>query len=200
MTLFVSPFWPMVGDVDISERLAEIAGRGHEIAQHTHYYSWDGIPRPDYRKRVDLSGENVRHCLGRDYTALCRAGSRPAGFTSGGWETHETIPEWLTSNGFAYDCTPRSYQPAVDGVVPVGPSPRSVPTTHSLRLALLDLRDARLAGCTLGSGGRRYALCYSHDYDLVRPGRLTAMKAVVLMGGRGSTCTTVGNMVETVAP
>lgn len=199
MTLFVSPFWPMVADIDIAGRLTEIAGRGHEIAQHTHFYAWDGVPGSEYRKRTDMSPDNVLGCLGRDYFSLCESGFRPVGFTSGGWEAHAVIPGWLSDNGFTYDCSTRTYQAPAGPVSPPGSPVLDVATTHSLRLALLDLRDGRLSGRPISAHGRPYALCYTHDYDLLRPGRLAAMKAVVLMGSRGSRCTAVGDLVEAVA-
>jgi len=191
MTLFVSPFWPLVYDVDITSRLAEIAGRGHEIAQHTHYYDWDGQLPDRYRKRTELADANVVRCLDRDRDALCQSGFVPLGFSSGGWESPAALPPWLASHGFAYDCSRRAY-------VAGDPSRASgavldIPTTHSLKSALRDVVLGRLAGQRVGSAN--VAVYYAHDYDLVSATRRLAATAVARWPRHGRRCVRVDEVV-----
>jgi hypothetical protein len=195
MTLFVSPFWATVEGLRLDDRLAEIAARGHEIGQHTHYYDWSGQPASSYRKATVLADDNVRRCLDRDYAALVGAGVRPRGFVSGAWARPPALPGWLIDHGFAYDCTGRVYS---DDAQPVsaGPGLLSVPTTHSLRRAVVDLLDGRLARHRIGP--MAYALFYAHDYDLGRRGRAAMFSLVARWPGRGTACSTVGRLATVV--
>lgn len=194
MTLFVSPFWALVHGQSIAARLGYIASQGHEIAQHTHFYDWDG-QRPDrYRKRTDLSDDNVLRCLTRDHRLLVDAGFRPQGFVSGAWERRAVVARWLAETGFVYDCSVRSYLPnPMEPDDALAPGVTSVPTTHSLRRAIADMTDGRLDAATVGC--LRYSLCYSHDYDLTAPGRRIAAAVLARWAQRLGGATTVGEVV-----
>lgn len=84
MTLFVHPSSAIVAGADLAPRISGLMDRGHEIAQHTHFYEWrEGVQPPPGKPASDLSVENVRRCLERDRSYLRAAGAEPVGFTSG---------------------------------------------------------------------------------------------------------------------
>ena len=197
MTLFVSPFWPHVHGIDIAGRLAEVAERGHEVAQHTHYYDWDGEAPDRYRKRTDLSDDNVRRCLDRDHGLLCEAGFAPRGFTSGGWKNPPALASWLSGHQFAYDCSRRSYvggDPSrAAGSAGAGDNVVDLPTTHSLRAAV----RARGIGRLVGEAG--VIVYYAHDYDLLSPTRRLAMAAVARWRPSSARCERVDTVVRLIS-
>lgn len=95
-TFFVYPFRAVVAGCEDAalKRVQALAEAGHEIAQHTHFYLGDRIDKPG--KITDLSPENIRNCLERDYKWLARI-KPPYGFTSGGWAVTESLYPTLAS-------------------------------------------------------------------------------------------------------
>ena len=82
-TVFVHPFSAIEAGVDLGPRIQNLLGRGHEIAQHTHYYA----PRAPgaTTKPVDrMDPENVVRCLDRDLRYLREAGVDSRGYVAGG--------------------------------------------------------------------------------------------------------------------
>jgi hypothetical protein len=78
------------GRKDILDRVKRLAAMGHEIGQHTHFYSGRAVEKP--HKTNDLGEDNVRGCIQRDHEYLCRAAT-PEGFTAGdGWCRMRSMP------------------------------------------------------------------------------------------------------------
>ena len=103
-TFFVYPFRAFVAGKDVLDRVKKLAALGHEIGQHTHFYSGRAVEKP--HKTNDLGEENIRGCIQRDYAYLCRAVT-PDGFTSGGWLVPDSLYATLINLGFKYDCSAR---------------------------------------------------------------------------------------------
>ena len=139
-TVFVHPWEAILAGADLGPRLRELADRGHEIGQHTHYYSVSAGRTVTNR---DLSPSRIRACLDRDFGYLEQAGLRPRGYVSGGWAIHDEIYTWLRERGFDYDCSYRTYElgyrnpNATQGDRASGPFPSGgvlvIPTTGSAR-------------------------------------------------------------------
>jgi len=169
-TFFVHPFQAIRADIDIGERIRELAARGHEIGQHTHFYATydDGDGR--VRKETRADAATVERCGDRDLAYLVAAGTKPAGFVSGGWAMSPDVMAWLEARGFGYDCSFRTYVPAtVPHTTDVVSGPRrigsvvEIPTTSTLRDEVRRFRLARSASV----GDVRYHLSYLHDDDLL---------------------------------
>lgn len=174
-TFFIYPFRAVVAGREISVRVRTLAvDYEQEVGQHTHFYAGRSLEKPD--KSSDLSPENIRSCIERDFKWLCRI-SQPRGFTAGGWIVTEAVFESLVDLGFNYDCSARV--PSLRKGVETGPNlwlaeaqkrliqnrPLIlVPTTHTLRTSLLTKRNLT----TPLKAGHRYQLSYLHDYDLLR--------------------------------
>jgi len=170
--------------VDLTARLAELAGRGHEIGMHTHFYELTGLPgrTTGFVKRSLLTPANVHRCLDEDRDSLLAAGQHPVGFVAGAWVSRDSVFEWLGEHGFRYDCTHRTFplrrpNPDTragdnhDSASWIG-SVLEVPTTTPLstlaqRLAPLVPRSPMAPV--------DYIMVYLHDYDL-----LDARKRAVL--------------------
>ena len=104
-TFFIYPFRSVVAGRDISDRVRALAANyEQEIGQHTHFYAGKSLYKPN--KRNDLSAENIRNCIERDFQWLCRI-SKPRGFTSGGWIVTDAVYSALMNLGFDYDCSAR---------------------------------------------------------------------------------------------
>ena len=193
-TFFVYPFRAIVaGREEIAfERVKRLHEEGHEIGQHTHFYAGTAIDKPN--KVTDLSNENVRYCLERDYQWLERIVS-PQGFTSGGWAVPEALYPTLAKLGFRYDCSPLS--PMLKGrhfanaLYLEHPEVRRwgensillLPTTHTLKKMF---RLPKQYG--LLRQGVRYRLVYFHDYDLLRWQVYAAVLLILHFGGTWRTC------------
>ena len=108
-TLFVHPYEAIEAGVDIGPRIRELLARGHEIAQHTHFYE-ERDSGTSGKPRTDLDPRNIGRCLDRDLANLRAMGADPNGFTSGGWAVQPTVETWLADNGFGYDCSFRSFE------------------------------------------------------------------------------------------
>ena len=189
-TFFIYPFRSVVAGRDISDRVRALAANyEQEIGQHTHFYAGKSLYKPN--KRNDLSAENIRNCIERDFQWLCRI-SKPRGFTSGGWIVTDAVYSALMNLGFDYDCSARV--PALRKGRKAGPNlwlteaekrfiedhPLIlVPTTHTLRNRLLGKR--RLTSSL--KAGVEYQLVYLHDYDLLRPPVLLEL-SLALMASR----------------
>jgi peptidoglycan/xylan/chitin deacetylase (PgdA/CDA1 family) len=176
-SFFVCPLRASTSGVDIAPRIREIAARGHEVGQHTHFYALqagEGGP-PRFEKRTDLSPDNVRRCLDHDLAVLRRAGIQPRGFVAGAWAIDDTVLAWLGENGFAYDLSFRSFPlryesvPAARGEGCWAPFRQGalleIPTTASLALALRQALLGRERWPMLGAD--RFQVLYLHDYDLL---------------------------------
>src|SRR5687768_1774765 len=75
VTFLIYPFRSIMVGKDISNRVKELANRGHEVGQHTHFYIGNVTDRP--YKRNDLSDNNIRACITRDYQWLQACGIKP---------------------------------------------------------------------------------------------------------------------------
>jgi hypothetical protein len=160
-TFFVYPFPAECAGRDIRAQIGELAGLGHEIGQHTHFYAGEQIRRP--YKRDDYSLQNIRECLRRDHDLLSLSGVTPEGFTSGGWMFNQGVVEELISLGFVYDCSTRT----------PGPRRGSLPYANLYRGAagqIMLLPTNASVGQWLKQG-RVFkppaGVIYLHDYDLL---------------------------------
>ena len=183
-TFFVHPFWPRRAGVDITGRVQTLADLGHEIGQHTHYYT---EIQADGTKLSDHGDDTVTRRLDEDHRWLEAAGFSPKGFVSGAWDKPPAQPAWLDANGFDYDCTTRAYRPTA-GV------PSSPGTLHGdvLRLPTTAPLSAAARGAlrphppVLRAGNVEYQLLYFHDDDLLLRTKRLALRATVrLMRSRG---------------
>jgi peptidoglycan/xylan/chitin deacetylase (PgdA/CDA1 family) len=191
-TLFVHPFEAIESGVSLAPRVAELLDRGHEVAQHTHFYEERGAGARG-KPRTDLDPGNIRRNLDRDHEYLRSLGADPKGFTSGGWVIEPEAEAWLAEHGFAYDCSFRSFdlrypspaaapgggygRPQIAGLL------LRLPTTASLRGAVWSVAGRRRT--SLDVGNLAYSLAYSHDYDLLVPLRALASALVVEGWSRG---------------
>ena len=189
-TFFIYPFRAVVANRDISDRVRTLAvDYEQEIGQHTHFYAGRSVNQPN--KRNDLSPENIRNCIERDFQWLCRI-SQPRGFTAGGWIVTEAVFGALVNLGFDYDCSARV--PSLRKEQEAGPNlwlaepekrliqDRSltlVPTTHTLRNSVWGTRRIT----TPLNTGDQYQLVYLHDYDLLRMPVFLGL-SLQLMAGR----------------
>lgn len=161
---------------DVSARVREIAARGHEVGQHTHFYAGVAVERP--HKRTDLSDRNVRECIERDRAWLAKCGVEPKGFCGGNFMMTEAAFEALAEAGFTYDCSARmtwernNYEaphPWSDRAEVLRIGERSLvllPNTEYLTLRqVLDPRRRNRSTPLLN--GTSYQLVMNHDYDLL---------------------------------
>ena len=188
-TFFVYPFRAVVSGRDISDRVRALAvDHKQEIGQHTHFYAGSSLAKPN--KRNDLTPENIRNCIERDFEWLCRI-SKPKGFTSGGWIVTDNVYPVLIDLGFDYDCSarvpalrkgretaPNLWLTAAEKRVIQDRPLILVPTTHTLRNRLLANR--RLTNCLKAGAG--YQLVYLHDYDLLRAPVLLGLSLALMAG------------------
>ncbi len=201
-TLFVHPLQAIESGVDLGPKIRELLDRGHEIAQHTHFYA----PRTERHRGKPptlATPHNIRRCLDRDLAYLLAAGADPKGFTSGGWAIEPEVGGWLDEHRFAYDCSYRSFglryvsAAAEAGGGRLRPervgSLLQIPTTLPLREAVLGIvtRQRR----RLRAGPVPYELVYVHDYDLASTIRSRAALAVIGSWSRGAgRWTTAGDL------
>jgi peptidoglycan/xylan/chitin deacetylase (PgdA/CDA1 family) len=177
ITFLVYPLRSIAAGRDVRARVQELAERGHEVGQHTHFYVGQVTERPD--KRSDLSDKNVRECILRDYLWLTDAGSEPKGFCAGNFMMTETAFETLAELGFAYDCSARLPWERKNFELPYpwleaaqvrnygGRRLALLPNTEYLTLPqFLDPRR-RNRRAALVNGGSEYQLIMNHDYDLL---------------------------------
>lgn len=173
-TFFVYPFRAVVADKDILDRVKRLAALGHEIGQHTHFYSGRAIEKP--HKKNDLGEHNIRGCIQRDYEYLFRVVT-PEGFTAGGWLVPDALYATLIDLGFKYDCSARVpalrqgsrsqhtlWLEQVQTRQSAAGSVNLFPTTHTLSDNLLRRRSDFLPL----NPQHGYQLIYLHDYDLLR--------------------------------
>jgi peptidoglycan/xylan/chitin deacetylase (PgdA/CDA1 family) len=176
-TFLVYPLRSVAAGRDVRVRVQELAERGHEVGQHTHFYVGQVTERP--HKRSDLSDKNVRECILRDYLWLKECGTEPKGFCAGNFMMTETAFETLAELGFTYDCSSRLPWDRKNFELPYswleGARVRNfhgrplvlLPNTEYLTLPqVLDPRRRnRRASLMNGNGG--YQLIMNHDYDLL---------------------------------
>ena len=176
MTFLVYPMRSVAAGRDVRERVKEIAARGHEVGQHTHFYSGAATERP--HKRTDLSDRNVRECIRRDRAWLAECGVEPEGFCGGNFMMTDAAFEALAEVGFTYDCSARMTWERDNYEAPHPWGDRAevrrfegralvlLPNTEYLTLPqLLDPRRRNRA--TPLSNGTSYQLVMNHDYDLL---------------------------------
>jgi peptidoglycan/xylan/chitin deacetylase (PgdA/CDA1 family) len=176
ITFLVYPLRSIFAGCDVRERARELAARGHEVGQHTHFYAGHVTERP--HKRTDLSDRNVRECIMRDRAWLKECGIEPKGFCGGNFMMTEAAFETLAANGFKYDCsarlpwerndfeTPHTWMEGAEVRHFEGRSLVLLPNTEYLTLPQFlhprrRNRSARLAD------GSSYQLVMNHDYDLL---------------------------------
>ncbi len=171
-TFFVYPFRAQVDGKDITERVQELASLGHEIGQHTHFYSGRKINKPG--KIDDLSDTNIVRCITRDFKTLQKMGFAPKGFTAGAWFVNRTVLDAVVGLGFLYDCSaqfpkPKAMQESAHHIWLRCPEFYTnaqgqvicLPTTSSLGEWFKWGRHVRTGGAL------PYQLIYLHDYDLL---------------------------------
>lgn len=171
-TFFVYPFRAQVANRNIKERVQALAGLGHEIGQHTHFYYVDNIDNPG--KTNDFSAINIERCLHRDYETLSRMGYTAKGFTAGSWVVNETVWDVLIQLGFSYDCS--TLFPKPGGTVNSTDmrwleSPQLYTNEGGQLLCLptsCSLGEWFKWGYRIKTNGRvPYRIVYVHDYDLL---------------------------------
>jgi peptidoglycan/xylan/chitin deacetylase (PgdA/CDA1 family) len=176
ITFLVYPQRAVAAGLDVRGRVREIAARGHEVGQHTHFYAGGATERPD--KRTDLSDRNVRECIARDRAWLADCGVEPKGFCGGNFMMTEVAFEALAESGFRYDCSARMTWERDNYEAPHPWSDRAevrrfggrplvlLPNTEYLTLPqLIDPR--RRVRSTPLLNGTSYQLVMNHDYDLL---------------------------------
>jgi hypothetical protein len=177
ITFLVYPLRSVAAGRDVKARVREIAGRGHEIGQHTHFYVGQVTERP--HKRSDLSDKNVRECISRDCDWLRNCGLDPQGFCAGNFMMTETAFKTLAELGFVYDCSARLPWERRNFEAPhtwleaacvrdFGGRPLVLlPNTEYLTVSqVLDPRR-RNRRASLVNGSSKYQLIMNHDYDLL---------------------------------
>jgi hypothetical protein len=170
---YVYPFPAVVSGVDISGRIRTIESAGHEVGQHSHFYSGARISKPE--KRNDLSEENVHACIARDAAFLRSVGVTPKGFVAGAWHVTDAVLDSLVEEGFSYDCSARTpvhgygvggadlewlTAPAIESRS--GGDLVRVPTTCSLG------EWFRWGRRVTVEGREPFQVVYLHDYELLR--------------------------------
>ncbi|HZT59136.1 MAG TPA: polysaccharide deacetylase family protein [Pyrinomonadaceae bacterium] len=178
ITFLVYPLRSVVAGSDVRARVRELAERGHEIGQHTHFYAGGETERP--HKRTDLSDRNVRECIARDRLWLGECGVEPKGFCGGNFMMTEAAFEALADAGFTYDCSARLPWERKDFETPhpwaEGAEVRRfggralvlLPNTEYLTLPQMLHPRRRKRRAKLANGGGFYQLVMNHDYDLLR--------------------------------
>ena len=171
-TFFVYPFRAQVVGQDVTDRVRVLAGLGHEIGQHTHFYAGTKLDKPG--KVDDLSEANIAHCLSRDFEKLESIGFSPKGFSAGSWFVNETVWDTLLELGFIYDCSAQLPKPQKNAESPYNRWLRAPEFYTNGQGRILCLPTT----CSLGEwfkwrgklkteGRVRYQLIYLHDYDLL---------------------------------
>jgi len=108
-TFFIYPFRAAVAGKDVKAKIKILHDMGHEIAQHTHFYKGTKIEKP--YKENDLSRDNIKYCLERDFSYIYQAIKiRPRGFVAGGWVVNNVVMEELVTLGFEYDISHFSFR------------------------------------------------------------------------------------------
>jgi hypothetical protein len=176
-TFLVYPGRSLSAGADVRARVRELAARGHEVGQHTHFYLGTATERP--HKLCELSDKNVRGCIRRDYEWLRGCGIEPVGFCAGNFLTTEAVFETLAELNFLYDCSLRlpwertSYElphsfAAEARVRDVGGRPLVLlPHTEYLTIAQLLSPSRRDRSARLAGRAESYQLIVNHDYDLL---------------------------------
>lgn len=177
ITFLVYPMRSVAAGRDVRGRVKEIAARGHEVGQHTHFYAGAATERP--HKRTDLSDRNVRECIERDRAWLAECDVEPKGFCGGNFMMTDAAFESLAGLGFTYDCSARMTWERDNYEAPHPWSDRAevrsfdgralvlLPNTEYLTLPqLLDPRRRNRE--TPLANGISYQLVMNHDYDLLK--------------------------------
>ena len=191
-TFFVYPFRSQVKGISIGDRVQEIAGLGHEIGQHTHFYKGTNIDK-ETGKEDDLSPANINQCLKRDYDTLTGFGTKPDGFVAGAWVSNKSVIDGIARLGIDYDCSAR--WPQSGGKIHLAerqflrsPEEYLHSNTKVIRIPTT---------CSLGEWfkwGRRtetdstlpYQLVYLHDYDLLRKSQHALLRLFLILTRRRS--------------
>jgi len=185
-TFFVHPAHALAGGADLSPRLREIAQRGHEIGQHTHYYGIYRIARDgSVQKKTSLDPTVVDRCLQRDHDYLRACGFTPRGFVSGGWAMSPQVLVRLEKLGFVYDCSDRTFSLGYDN--PWAPPALSDGASFAKgRLLEIPTHGPISWPWVLApKGGPRALVCYMHDDDLLRWTRRQALAFLTRRAARG---------------
>jgi peptidoglycan/xylan/chitin deacetylase (PgdA/CDA1 family) len=176
LTFLVYPLRAVAAGADIRDRVKELAARGHEVGQHTHFYVGQATERP--HKRSDLSDRNIRDCIQRDYAWLNECGIQPKGFCGGNFLMTETAFETLAQLDFTYDCSARLPWERNNFELPYPWLERAnvrkfggrklvlLPNTDYLTLP--QMIDPRRRNRHAALADDQYQLIMNHDYDLLR--------------------------------
>lgn len=182
VTFFVYPFRAEVVNQTskVIDRVRYLAELRHEIGQHTHFYAGRNIDKP--HKVNDLSEDNIRNCITRDFLILQEGGVHPKGFSAGAWIINEIVLFALVDLGFLYDCSARLQKMQILYKNPnhMWLSEPELWTNEKGKLILLPTT------CSLGEwfrGGYRlytngdvlYRIVYLHDYDVLSFKRYLAL-------------------------
>jgi peptidoglycan/xylan/chitin deacetylase (PgdA/CDA1 family) len=177
ITFLVYPLRSIAAGGDVRGRVRELAARGHEVGQHTHFYVGQVTERP--HKRSDLSDRNVRDCIERDYSWLKDCGIEPRGFCAGNFMMTETAFEVLAELNFIYDCSARLPWERNNFEIPypwlegakvrtlAGRTLVMLPNTEYLTLPQLLHPRRRNRTARLADRRHSYQLIMNHDYDLL---------------------------------
>lgn len=191
-TFFVHPAHAMAAGADLSPRLREIAQRGHEIAQHTHYYAYYGITPGGAAKKTSLDPEVVERCLRRDREYLQACGFTPHGFVSGGWAMNADVFPLLEILGFTYDCSDRTFNFRYQN--PLAP-PALADGRPFRKGSLLEFPTHGPVSWRLPPRGRDMWICYMHDDDLLNLFKRGSLSLLLRRAARnGWACRTVGEL------
>lgn len=206
VTFLVYPLRGVAAGRDARERVKELAERGHEVGQHTHFYLGGEVERT--RKRTDLSDRNVRACILRDYEWLRECGVEPVGFCAGNFMTTETVFETLAELGFLYDSSsrlpwerrgyelPQTFADSARVRDFGGRRLVLLPNTEYLTLAQVLHPARRRRSAALPNGGGRYQLIMNHDYDLLVRGVRLGLGWRLRRGGVGGGVVTARRLAE----
>jgi peptidoglycan/xylan/chitin deacetylase (PgdA/CDA1 family) len=195
-TLFIHPFTAIEAGFDLAPRVRDLLSRGHEVAQHTHFYAPRGSDADADAKPASLfTDDNVRRCLDRDLACLRDAGADPRGFVAGGWAIQEEAMRWLRAHGFVYDASVRSFPLSYANADAAAGEGWTAPRLQNGLLRLPTTSPvsgvAKRRATPVSLRGFAYDMAYVHDYDLLRTMPRLAASTVIRRWGAGPWTTTI---------
>jgi len=197
-TFFVYPFRAEVVNQTskVIDRVRYLDELGHEIGQHTHFCAGKNINKT--YKRNDLSKENIRNCIRRDFLVLKKVVYIQRVFSAEAWIVNEIVLSTLIELGFFYDCSARfqkgkNYKNLIKNPNHMWLSKPKLWTNEKGQLVLLPTT------CSLGEwfrGGWRlyingnvlYRIVYLHHYDLLSLATYFGLWFFLVCGSRRLKC------------